>query len=95
MRTTEGGRCLRRVPGFWFGTGPHTPAQRVWPTRAPLRSQDGDRDLSSVGNPCAAGWPGKRRTDHPGHRPGHAPIARPAARGGEEKAWEHVSGLET
>jgi len=29
MRTTEGGWCLRRVPGFWFGPRPHTPAQRV------------------------------------------------------------------
>ena len=35
-------QTLRRGPGCWFGTGPHTAAQRVWPTRAPLRSQDDD-----------------------------------------------------
>ena len=52
MRTTEGGPCLRRGPGFWFGTGPHTPAQRVWPTRAPLRSQDGDTSSGRAHTRC-------------------------------------------
>ena len=68
MMPPEGGRCLRRGPGCWFRPGPHTPAQRVGPTCAPLVPQVGH--ASSRRDTRAAGWPGQRRTDHPAHRPG-------------------------
>jgi hypothetical protein len=91
MITTRGGPCLRRVPGFWYGAGPHTPAQRVWPPHAPLMGQDGN--ASSSQGKRAPGWPGQRRTDHAGHRPGRARETR--REGGAGKARGDFPGLET
>jgi hypothetical protein len=48
MITTEGGGCLRREPGFWFGLRPHTPAKRALHTHSPLMSQDGDASCEEV-----------------------------------------------
>ena len=68
-RSTEGGRCLRRGPGCWFGPRPHTPAQRVGPTRtADVAGRDG---VSELGTHAVRGAV-ERRTDHQGHRSGHA-----------------------
>ena len=88
MRTTEDGPCLRRMLGFWFGAGPHTPAQRVWPTYAPLRSQDGDPTHGAY-DVVSGLYPVLTLRDSQGNEvritrvPGQAPrIARPAARSG-------------
>jgi hypothetical protein len=70
MIITEGGGCLRRGPGFWFGPRPHTLAQRVWSTRAALWTQDSDSTHSAyavvsglVSRAHAAERPGKRSTN--------------------------------
>jgi hypothetical protein len=83
MSTIQGDRAYGVLPGFWFGAGPHTPAQRVWLTRS-----CGWRSTVTCrceGGTHVARWVGERRGS-PGER-AEPPVSLPAARQGEGKAW--------